>query len=549
VQRGLSKAVKKTVVKNHLLGMDPQENAKSSGVKLTPEEVGNIIDEFGAEADRSGLDAAAKDYGVSNITKELAEVARFKKENKFEFAELIEGARIASTLKKFGAGMPEFEQFLGGVYSRSLEKGYTPNEIIAQSGKLGSLEKKYGLTYEKLRDAYEETGKTLASKKKEISDLETDVVQIIKKKSDLLARFSLDEQKIQEYAAAKQELTGFGLDMSNLQGIKNFLVALKSANFDAKEVIARLNSLSDLQAQKGKIQQEVSTANRELDEKKRAIGDLQKTVEKYTKQKGEIDAYSELRSSGVDAKRMQDWNQIIKASNLDFAAIEGELRSQANLKGLEEKISGKIKELLAEELKLNQSIAHLGQEKQNLEVSAKAIKEGTLNEISAMSAKIVSSLSTLNDAAQAKLEQTSKRSIEALEEISSSSDQKIKQVTDNALNEVKTIAAEAKTSADEFSRELKSAIEQAAPEIKNVGSALEAGEKIGKYRNILPLLELIDGGGKADESEALIAMWNLTSRFNAWLENHYPKAKKSMSQPLGELLESINGEIQRVGGE
>ena len=82
-----------------------------------------------------------------------------------------------------------------------------------------------------------------------------------------------------------------------------------------------------------------------------------------------------------------------------------------------------------------------------------------------------------------------------------------------------------------------------------MGSALEAGEKIGKYRNILPLLQLMDGGGSADESEALIAMWNLTSRFNAWLENHYPKAKKSMSQPLGELLESINGEIQRVGGE
>ena len=549
MQRGLSKAVKKAVVKNHLQGFNPIDNAKSSGAKLTPEEVEGIVGEFGADANSLGLDVAAKEYGVGSIAKDLGEIARFKKENEVDFSEILEGAKIASTLKKFGAGMPEFEQFLSGVYSRSLEKGYTPNEIISQSSKLEALERKYGMAFEKLRENFEETGRALNSKKKEIADIETEIVQVIKKKSDLLSRYSLDEQKIQDYAATKQELLNLGLDLSNLPEIKNFLVSLKNSNFDSGEIIAKLNSISDLQAQKSKIQQEVIIAKREMDEKKQLLGEIQKQVEKFSKQKADIEAYSELRASGVDAKRMQEWNKIIQASNLDFGAIEGELRNQGNLKALEEKIGAKIKDLLAEELRLNQSIAHLSKEKQNLELSAKAIKDTALNEIAALGEKIILSLSSLNEQAQSKVEQAAERGIKSIDEINSTSNKAIKGVGETALSEVQATVSSLKASTTEFTEELRTAIERAGPDIKGVAAALDAGERIGKYRNIVPLLELMDGSVKADESEALIAMWNLTSRFNAWLENQYPNAKREMSKPLTELLESINKEIQRVGGE
>ena len=172
-----------------------------------------------------------------------------------------------------------------------------------------------------------------------------------------------------------------------------------------------------------------------------------------------------------------------------------------------------------------------------------------MNEITAMSEKILSSLSILNEQANSKLEETAQRGIKSIEEIRGTSDKEIKLVGETALNDLKTTVSSLKVSTTEFTEELRTAIERAAPEIKGVAAALDAGEKIGKYRNIVPLLELMDGSVKADESEALIAMWNLTSRFNAWLENQYPQAKKDMSQPLADLLESINNEIQKVGGE
>ncbi|MDA4111048.1 MAG: hypothetical protein OK439_00805 [Thaumarchaeota archaeon] len=640
VQRGLSKSVKKVILKNHLQGMSQLENARSSsppGSKLTPEEIDSVVQEFGNIAEQRGLETVSKDYGVSNVTKDLAAVARFKRENKIEFSDMIEGGKIAVALQKFGAGMPEFEQFLSSVYSRSLEKGYTPNEIIAQSSKLGNLEKKYGMVFEKLKENYEETGRSLSLKKKEAADLQDQIAQLTKRKSDLMVRYSLDDQKVQDFATTKQQLVSLGLEVNNLPAIKNFLVALKSGNFDSKEILSKLNSISDLQAQKSKLQQEVSSTKRDLEDKKILLSEVQKLEEarlgvdqiqrlrsiiakissdnkidsqqaytrfeqdillnynsmlgirpetsrleenkkrvesdidsarkefeslkisqaelikkleeKYSKQKADIEAFNELRAMGIDAKRMRDWHQIIKTSNLDFGTIEGELRNQANLKALEDKVSSKLKELLAEELKLNQSISNLNKEKQNVELSIKAIRESTLNEIDNLGSKIMASLSSLNDQAQTKLEETAQRGAKTLDNIRETSDQNIKLIADTALTELKETVSGLKSSAGDFTQELKTVIEQASPEIKNVGIALDAGERIGKYRNILPLLQLMDGSGNGDESEALIAMWNLTSRFNTWLDNHYPNSKKEISRPLADLLESINREIQSIGGE
>lgn len=642
MQRGLSKSVKKAVIKNHLQGLSEQENSKNStsssvsSSNLSIEEVDSVVKEFDSEVSKKGLDAVSKDYGVSGIAKELAEVARFKRENDIDYSEILEGSKIASTLKKFGAGMPEFEQFLNSVYTRALEKDFTPNEIISQSSKIQALEKKYGMSFDELKTDYEELGKSLASKKKEKTDLENEIAQTSKRKADLLAKYSLDDSKIQDYANTRQQLASFGLDISNLQSAKNLLLNLKNEKFDPQEILAKIKAIGDLQSQKTRAQQELAGVRSELetkkaylaqikkleesklgfdqierlrlivarisqeqkidpaqayskfeqdvlqnynfalglrpevarleDSKKRleseisakkkeiesveiAAGDrVRKLEEKYAKQKSEIEAYTELRALGIDAKRILMWDQIVKSSNLDYGAIEGELRNQGNLKNLEDKMSAKIKDLVAQEIKLTQSISQLTSEKEKIESSIQTIKDNALNGIAELSSKITSSISSLKEQAETGLQETARQGQRSLEELKSSSEKQIQEVSGSAVSGMRTTVEELKNSTSEFSRELKDSITQSSTEIKNVGLALEAGEKIGKYRNIMPLLQLIDGTGTQDETEALIAMWNLASRFNAWLENHYPGEKRDISDPLSRLLESINSEIQRVGG-
>ena len=76
-----------------------------------------------------------------------------------------------------------------------------------------------------------------------------------------------------------------------------------------------------------------------------------------------------------------------------------------------------------------------------------------------------------------------------------------------------------------FSPNEEKRIDEAAPQIKGVSAALEAGEKLGKYKNILPLLELLDENN-VSETEALIAMWNVSNRFNTWVAEHYRTSPK-----------------------
>ena len=109
---------------------------------------------------------------------------------------------------------------------------------------------------------------------------------------------------------------------------------------------------SRLEENKRRIEAEISTKKKDLESVEATVSDkIKKLDEKYSKQKEEVEAYNQLRALGIDGKRILSWNQIMKSANLDYGTIEGELRNQANLKGLEDKTSAKIKELVAEELK------------------------------------------------------------------------------------------------------------------------------------------------------------------------------------------------------
>lgn len=645
MQRGLSKTTRKAIIKNHLQGLDQQENLKSvnsaGSNSVTQQELITVIDEFGAEAEKKGLDSASKEHGLSNIARELGEVAIAKRESGVDLASMLEGAKIAAALKKFGAGMPEFEQFLQSVYSRALEKGYTPKEIILQSAKLASLEERYGLGFDKLKEDFEETAKSLVAKKKEASLLDEDIAQKAKKRSELFMQYSMDEQIMRDYIQTKNDLTSLGFQVSDLQGARAFLSAIKGEKFDPAEIMEKLQSISDLQAQKHKAQQDLARVIKDLEEKKTLLAEIRRleeskltieqiekirssvmkisgdqkidlataysrfeqdvlqgynTVlglrpevsrleenkkrletevesrrrelqtlesthtdkakrleEKYAKEWEQIQAYNDLRAQGIDSKRILAWNQIMKNANLDYGTIEGELRNQANLKALEDRESAKIKELLAEELKLTQSVGQLNQEKQKLDASIKAIRDSALGELGKMKESVISSITELSDQAQSKLSETSDRTRKTLEDLRSSSTGDIKQLAESSIGDLKTTVTELKNSTNEVSTELKSLLETAKPDLKEVGLALAAGEKIGKFRNILPLLKLLDGTVQpADETEALIAMWNLASHFNSWVESKYAEdaAKRDeMSRPLSELLESINSQVQKVGGD
>jgi len=94
-----------------------------------------------------------------------------------------------------------------------------------------------------------------------------------------MAQNGVDERKLEEYTQTKQKLLSLGFNMDNLGEVKEFLLAVKAQRFDPIEVISKLNSIGELEKEKGKLEQETSASNDELHWKKALLGELRKLQE------------------------------------------------------------------------------------------------------------------------------------------------------------------------------------------------------------------------------------------------------------------------------
>jgi hypothetical protein len=201
---------------------------------------------------------------------------------------------------------------------------------------------------------------------------------------------------------------------------------------------------------------------------------------------------------------------------------------------------------MSEATALRETVESLKQEKLNVESSIKALGETAVAEINSVSSKIHSSLTSLDESAQSTLTKIAAENEKTLGDFRTSSQQSIEKAIEDSKENMKTTVSQLSSSVADFSAQLKNTLDEAAPQIKSVSAALEAGERLGKYRNIMPLLELLDEKN-VSETEALIAMWNVASHFSTWVAEHYRSSPKTqISEPLSKLVSSINDEIQRV---
>ena len=193
----VSKSLKKEIIKNHLLGLNEDENRSkliSSGEHIDQETIREVIDEFGSEVEKRGV-IVTKYYGVSSFANDLAEVSRFKRKNEIEFEDMLRGARVARVLKNYGAGIPELEQFLSVVYSRASKKGYDAESIVEQVSALDKLEKKHEASFDELKARYESLVTQVGSKEVEKNQLGQEIEGLEKRKSEVLQQSKIDEKR------------------------------------------------------------------------------------------------------------------------------------------------------------------------------------------------------------------------------------------------------------------------------------------------------------------------------------------------------------------
>jgi cell division protein FtsB len=502
---------------------------------------------------------------------------------------------------------------LAEFVSSAREKGFTPSKLAKLCYQIDSLEKKHGISYEELKTKFEELRKSFEAKSKELRKLDAEIAALTKRKNDLLEQYYLDEKQVKEYVDARENLLSIGFDIEKLQNVKNSLLALKKEDFDTKAILEKINTIGDLESRKNALQKDLNALNGELkaksallvevnklqdsglsveqiehvrdaisrissthginadqsfekfeqdilkhyntvlgleaelallQESKEAINrenelkrksleqaekeiahKTKKLEESYAAQKAELKAFSELRANGVDSSTLLAWQELIRSGKVNPEILVSEIQKVGNLSSLEEEAKSKLKELEEREKSLEASIAELNQKKEAIELS----------------------IGTVKDSSIAQIEQTSSKALSSIADIT----KEVTQATENAKHELSSTLEQLKSSASLFSSELKDSLKDVGPQMKSIGKAVEAARALGKYEAILPLFKLTDSpqSNKITETEALVAMWNITNAFNSWIKSHYPNEELEISEPLERMIQALDGEIQGLGRE
>ena len=525
---------------------------------------------------------------------------------------LVNSATTAPVSKSAGQQAPELtkqEKFLRSLFAKASEKGYTPTQLVNQSMKIDHLEKKYQKSFEELKDEFDQLAKEISARSKKIRELEDSVSETQKKKASLIREYSVDEKRVREYVDARAQLGSIGFAIDDLPSVKTCLFSMKVQNFSPETVIENLNAIGDLDARKGALESELSAANGDLREKKAlliqlrqmqqsglSVGQmerirdivskissrrgispdqalshfesdvlknydlalgleseiirLQETKDsissqfeekrqrlesqekvlaekvsaleaRYQNEQQEIKSYSELRAMGVDGQRLLSWNKLLSEAKLDYGVVESELKQNGNLKALEEEISSRLKNLEEQEKVMRSSISDLNEQRHLLESSLSTMKEVTMKELEESRKLIMASFSQVAE--------------------------EMRQASDSTKNDLKAKLSDLTSAAGAFTGDLTAVLKKAEEETRKQQELLDTAERIGRYEAVLPLLKL-NTSQQVTETEALVAMWNISNIFIQWFEKQTSTSTRGeILEQLKKTLSSLNQEIQTVG--
>ena len=504
--------------------------AQISTLNSLEEKYGASFDELKAQYESVGKEIKAKQLEKSRVIGEIAHLKRQRSEamsqNQVIEGKLEEYARTKEALHSLGFNVDDLvavKDFLVAIRAQRFD----PVEVISKLNSVGELEKERERLEQETKIANDELHwkKALLSELRKLQDTNLSVEQI-ESIQKIVVRISADRgiDKSKAYAQFEEDI------------IKNY-----DSVFGIRSVLAGLqDSEKKLVTETDRIKQQLAEEEAAQSEK------LRKIEEKYAKISREIDAYNNLKEMGVDAKRILGWHEIMDSSGLDYATVESNLKNHLSLKNLEKELNQKIEGLTSEAAALKETVAELTREKEKMESSIKALSESAISGINSASSKILSSISEMNEKVVSDFAVMSAERGRTLDDFSTSYKEGIKKTVEESREDLKKTVSQLNTSVEDFTVQVKKAIDEASPQIKNFSAALEAGEKLGKYKNILPLLELLDEKN-VGETEALIAMWNVSNRFSAWVAEHYRNSPKAeISGSLSKLIESINEELQKI---
>jgi len=228
------------IIELYMRGWTRDDIAKKTGVSTGG--VSGVIKEFTERADSSSLDEAAKEYGVVLTVESLRELAVRVKKNETSIEDLI---ALSKTLERIKQLVPpeRLEEFARAGESLG-DKAH-----VEASVRMYTIEQNTGKSHDDIvADLESKLGKAkeLSS---EIQRLNSEKARLETELSELLRRYNLTLERIEQVAKVESELSKCNIDLTKLQGLRPVFDTVEQAGYDPKKVVEQLKKEGSLKAQ------------------------------------------------------------------------------------------------------------------------------------------------------------------------------------------------------------------------------------------------------------------------------------------------------------
>lgn len=494
--------------------------------------------------------AAERGYSPAKLARLCSRIDALQKKYNLDYEELA--AKFQETGKEFNSKSRELEAIRREIevtkknQGELLKKYYVEEKQVQDYVEAKDALNQFGVDMDKLSGV---KGFLIGLKKSNYDPAV--VIEKLKAIGDLESRRGTLQSEINvlsgELRAKKtllmqlRRMQETGLGVAQMERIRDIVAKISSGHginpeesfsrFE-QDVLKYYNVVLGLETEVEMLTENKEALNREwdvklagLEEKEKALLENNRKLEEKFESNGEvIKAYRELVTNGVGEEKILAWEKLIRESGIASEVLDREIRECGNLSSVESETKTRIGELEARKNELEVTLSELSTKQKAVEESLAKFQETSMAQIESTSSKVISSI--LDARKEAEL------------------------ATQQSKTDLGAMLGDLSKSASDVSTELKGALRELEPQLKNVSQAIEAARLIGKYEAVLPILKLADTSqpySRMNETEAMIAMWNLSNIFNAWLGNHSTGGKKEIRELLRDVIEAIDSEIQRVG--
>jgi len=311
LRKKISDWEKSEIVDLHLQGLTRDEIAKKTGISAGG--VSGVIKEFTDCADSESLDEAAEQYDVVETAEGLRSLAieirraGTSVEGLMEVSKMLERIKKLVTLDrledfiKAGESLKDRAHVEASVRMHSIEEltGRFHDEILSD---LQSKEAKVRELSTEVQRLQSQIKSLDAGREKAQADFNSEKARLEAELEDRLKQHSLTLQRIDDISKIERELSDYGIELTQLEGLRRVLSAVEEAGQDAEKIVELAKKASSLKAQ-------AEAEAKELAETRELVAKLNETVstleERLAGAESVVERCRELESMGWNRERLE----------------------------------------------------------------------------------------------------------------------------------------------------------------------------------------------------------------------------------------------------